>query len=105
MSVLEFGWIMVEVEGVSVKCRLQEVRHRIFTTLERSTRALNMSGEEVVISETVKNKEAFRRALGFAMSEYELALGRGESFEDASYLLPMAITTKFLFSWKHTYMV
>jgi len=95
MSVLEFGWAMVKVEGVSVKCRLQEVRHRLFSTLERSTRALNMSGEEVVIPETVKHKEAFSRGVSNAMMEYELALARGESLEDAAYLLPIGITTKF----------
>ena len=95
MSVLEFGWAMVKVEGVSIKTRLQEVRHRLFSPIERSTRALDMSNEEVVVPETVKDKVRFAASLERIMSLYMPAVSRGETLEDASYLLPMAVTTKF----------
>lgn len=98
MSILEFGWVCMRVEGVSIKTRLQLVRHRLYGNIERSTRSLNMSEEEFVIPETVVNKELFYWSLKRSIAGYEDALQRGESLEDSAYLLPLGITTKFLLS-------
>jgi len=43
MSVLEFGWVCLLVEGVSVKTRIQLERHRMFSSIERSTRSIDMT--------------------------------------------------------------
>jgi len=98
MSVLEFGWICLMVEGVSVKTRIQLERHRLYSSIERSTRSLDMSHEEIVIPKTVKNRDLFFWSLKRSIAGYMDALERGESLEDASYLLPLGITTKFLLS-------
>ena len=99
LSVLEFGWAMVLVEGLSMKARVQADRHRIFgqfhSPIERSTRSIDMSLEDVVIPETVKDKEQFFIDLSETMIKYHNALNRGEAEEDAAYQLPLAITTKF----------
>jgi len=95
MSVLEFGWVCLLVDGVSVKTRIQLIRSRLYSTMERSTRSLNMSNEGLVVPDTVKDKQSFTASLLKSMIEYDRSIERGESFEDSSYLLPLAITTKF----------
>lgn len=95
MSVLEFGWVCMLVEGVSVKTRIQVLRSRLFSTMERSTRSIDMSNAAVVIPETVKCKDCFGLNIEDSMDGYEDALEEGESLEDASYLLPMGTETDF----------
>ncbi len=95
LSPLEMTWFCFLVEGLSVKARIQLERHRLFSSLERSTRAIDMSAAELVIPEGVRDKEMFRRAYQQAMENYTRALEVGESLEDASYLLPLGVTTRF----------
>jgi thymidylate synthase ThyX len=93
MSILEFGWVCLKVEGVSVKTRLQLVRHRIFSTMERSTRSIDMSDSKVIVPKTSKLNESIGNFN--IIPFYETALECGESLEDASYLLPMGVETTF----------
>jgi len=94
-SVLEFGWVMLKIEGVSVKTRIQLERHRLFSSMERSTRSINMSYEEMIIPTTAENPNAMKRRLNDQQWEYTKFLDAHESLEDASYLLPLAIETTF----------
>jgi flavin-dependent thymidylate synthase len=95
LSALEMCWFAFLVEGLSVKTRIQLERHRLFSTIERSTRSINMSDAKFVTPETAKGAHTFRQSYSSAISEYEEALHLGESFEDAAYLLPLGVTTKF----------
>jgi len=95
MSVLEFGWVCLLVEGVSVKTRIQLLRSRLFSTMERSTRALDMSDAECIIPETAKHEQGFWMDANSAMINYKASLAVGETFEDASYSLPVSIETSF----------
>lgn len=98
LAALEMCWFAFLVEGVSVKTRIQLERHRMFSSIERSTRSINMSDMELIIPPTAKNPEHFKISYMEAMFNYELAIKQGESLEDASYLLPAAIETRFQLS-------
>lgn len=95
LSVLEFGWVMLKVEGVSVKTRIQLERHRLFSSMERSTRSIDVSEAEPITPETVKDKAFFNELLEEPLESYQDRLLAGESLEDCSYLLPLAIGTDF----------
>jgi len=94
MSVLEFGWACLKVEGVSVKTRLQVLRSRMFSTMERSTRAIDMSEAECITPKTTMLYPKYDRAYVKAFNEYE-SLIKIDSLEDASYMLPLATETEF----------
>jgi len=94
MSVLEFGWAMVKVEGVSIKTARQLFRHRHFSYMEESTRSVDMSKAEMIEPKTAQDE--FGMFLDSSMSYYQEAiLEYCETLEDAAYLLPLGITTKF----------
>jgi thymidylate synthase ThyX len=96
MSVLEFGWVCLLVEGVSVKTRIQLLRNRLFSTMERSTRSIDMSMAIAIIPDTVKDKPYFRHSMeDNELDIYQMAIDRGETLEDASYLLPLGVETSF----------
>jgi len=95
LSALEMCWFAFLVEGLSVKTRIQLERHRLFSTIERSTRSINMSKAGTVIPDSVKNSDIFIAAHRFALDMYEEAVKSGESLEDAAYILPLGVTTKF----------
>ncbi|MDP4159801.1 MAG: FAD-dependent thymidylate synthase [Bacillota bacterium] len=94
MSVLEFGWVCLKVEGVSVKTRIQLVRHRLFSTMERSTRSINMEQAKCIIPKTAINTYIYD-SYTLALDDYSTALYEGLTPEDASYLLPMGVETEF----------
>jgi len=98
LAALEMCWFCFAVEGVSVKMRIQLERHRMFSSIERSTRSINMSDAEFIIPPTAKNPEHFKISYMEAMHNYELAIKQGESLEDAAYLLPVGVETKFQLS-------
>lgn len=94
-SVLEFAWVCLLVEGVSVKTRIQLERHRMFSSIERSTRSIDMSHKECIIPSTTMDTKSLDYNCLEAMGNYSDAIFMGESYEDASYLLPLAIETSF----------
>jgi thymidylate synthase ThyX len=91
MSVLEFGWAMVRVEGVSIKTARQLFRHRHFSYMEESTRSVDMRRAEII--KPINFDEERFDALW--PGGYVDALGGGESLEDAAYLLALGTETKF----------
>jgi thymidylate synthase ThyX len=96
MSVLEFGWACMLVEGVSVKTRIQVLRSRLFSTMERSTRSIDMRYGDFTIPETVNYKDAFQSLIEESMESYlDRVIDGTETLEDASYILPLAIETSF----------
>lgn len=95
MSVLEFGWVCIKVEGISVKTRIQVLRSRLFSTMERSTRSVDMTDAEVIIPETSNNKTDMFERMCNQVYRYSDSIEDGESIEDASYLLPMGVETSF----------
>lgn len=98
LAALEMSWYCFLVEGLSVKARIQLERHRHQSSIERSTRALDMSDVEFVIPETAKYPSYFSRVYDAVIEWYKGALELGETKEDASYLLSTGITTKFQLS-------
>lgn len=94
LSALEFMWFCFLVSGMSIKTRLQVARHRHFSTMERSTRHINMAVTKAVSPPNVG-------VVGWAMLEekamgnYANAVYLGGHIEDAAYLLPMATPTTF----------
>jgi len=98
LSVLEHCWFSFLVEGLSVKANIQLLRHRLQSRTERSTRHINMSEAKFVIPETVKNKAFYKFAYSFYKDFYKEAIKSGESIEDAAYLLPLGVETKFYIS-------
>lgn len=95
LSALEFVWYCFLVEGVSIKTRLQQARHRQFTSMERSTRHIDVSNCEVVVPPTALLEDYYNEAYAEALGNYNYSL-TGETLEDAAYILPMATTTKFV---------
>jgi flavin-dependent thymidylate synthase len=95
LSTLEFTWFNFYVKGLSVKARIQLLRHRLFSNMERSTRHINMSEAKCIIPKTVKNKEAFEGCYDAILGMYKRAIAGGETEEDAAYLLPLGIETEF----------
>jgi len=95
LSVLEFGWACLLVEGVSIKTRIQLLRSRMFSTMERSTRSINLFDAETIVPSTSIYPAVFREVLNQAMIEYDGTINDGESLEDAAYLLPLATETEF----------
>ena len=98
LSVLENCWFTFKVEGVSVKTRIQLERHRLFSTMERSTRHINMSEATTIVPSNAKNPELFEQAYSYAKYYYYYLLEREENIEDASYVLPLGVETKFTLS-------
>ena len=95
LSALENLWLKFRVEGMSVKTRIQLLRHRLFSNMERSTRHIKMSEAEFVIPFTAKDSEFFNRQYELSKIAYDKAIEKGESYEDAAYLLPMGVETNF----------
>ena len=97
-STLENMWFAFEVSGLSVKARIQLLRHRMFSTIERSTRSIYMGEAECIVPATAENPDLFKISYKRALSDYRELVARGESLEDASYVLPVAVETKFMMS-------
>ncbi len=95
LSTLEFAWFVFEIEGLSIKVRIQHLRHRLASTMERSTRSIDMSNCTFIVPPTAKHPEKFIERYEQIRQMYISALNEGESIEDASYLLPLATSTKF----------
>lgn len=95
LAVLEFSDFTFRVEGLSVKARIQLERHRLFSSMERSTRHINMSEAEFIVPPTAKNKGLFEKYLGGCRWFYNSLIENGESEEDAAYILPLAVETRF----------
>ena len=95
LSVLEFGWACVLVQGVSIKTRIQLLRSRLFSTMERSSRSINLKDVDAVMPNTVGNTDLFEEFYETAFENYVSVLDDGESLEDAAYLLPLATETEF----------
>lgn len=95
LSALEFCWFCFLVEGVSVKTRIQQLRHRHFSTMERSTRAINLSGHDAVVPPSTSSHGEYERFYDYVQGLYGNTLIT-EEMEDAAYLLPLGIETKFV---------
>ena len=95
LSMLEHVWFKFRVEGLSVKARIQLIRHRAFSTMERSTRFINLSNAEFVIPPKARNQKLFSQHYQNAIEVYQYGLDNGESIEDMAYVLPLGLTTKF----------
>lgn len=95
LSALEFTWFCFLVEGVSIKTRLQQARHRHFSSMERSTRSINMDSAEVILPTTTKHKEHFAECYDISCLGFNRA-NICETNEDAAYLLPLGTETKFV---------
>ena len=94
-SILEYGWVCLLVEGVSVKARIQILRSRLFTTTERSTRAIDMSEAKWITPDTAVFTGDMEEWLDESVGGYQRAVENGESLEDSAYLLPLGIETSF----------
>lgn len=95
LSVLEFCWFCFLVEGVSVKARIQQLRHRHFSTMERSTRSIDVGGHKTIVPPMITNREGFKAHYKDSVAAYDVALIL-DGLEDAAYLLPLGIETKFV---------
>jgi len=95
MSVLEFGWVCLLVEGVSVKARIQVLRSRLFSTIERSTRSIDMSDANCIVPSTGCDKHTMADDMSNAKYAYHSSINDRESLEDSAYLLPLGIETSF----------
>lgn len=100
LAALEMSWYCFLVEGLSVKARIQLERHRMFSSIERSTRALDMGCAEYVIPETIQESQKciYLHALNDAMEYYNRLIDSGEKKENAAYVLPLGVTTRFQLS-------
>ena len=87
LSVLEHAHATFRLR-VSTAVLAQITRHRHFSFMVLSSRGCKLT--DVMIPEGVKDVEVFTERVQRQMSEYNDALLRGESFEDAAYLLPKA---------------
>lgn len=87
LSVLEHAHATFRLR-VSTAVLAQITRHRHFSFMVQSSRGCKLT--DVMIPEGVKDVEVFTERVQRQMSEYNDALLRGESFEDAAYLLPKA---------------
>ena len=90
LSALEFTWFCFLIEGVSIKTRLQQVRHRHFSSMERSTRSIDVGDSEVITptDDLERYVTICRRLCDVATLTYPL--------EDVAYILPLATETKFM---------
>lgn len=98
LSILEFIWFNFYVEGLSVKARIQLLRHRLFSTMERSTRSINMSEEQSFRYPDIGGSDAqkeFNKGYETSGKIYKNLINNGVKLEDAAYVLPMGSTTKF----------
>lgn len=97
LSALEFVWYCFLVEGVSIKTRLQQARHRTFSSMERSTRHINMEDAEMIVPPTrIDDGEGYEWDYNEIRETYAEYLAYGEAIEDAAYILPVATGTKFV---------
>jgi thymidylate synthase ThyX len=92
-SALEFGWVCLKVEGVSVKTRIQLLRSRLFSTMERSTRSIDMRRAKCIVPEAANYRTPYDYEEH--MEAYNYAIYVNETLENASYLLPLAVETSF----------
>lgn len=95
LSALEFCWFCFLIEGVSVKARIQQLRHRHFSTMERSTRAIDLSDSVPVIPPTTLLGDLYLYCYRQSIDNY-VDIIDGQTREDASYVLPLGIETKFV---------
>lgn len=95
LSVLEFTWFCFLVEGVSIKTRLQQARHRHFSSMERSTRSIDLSNTKGVIPPTTSEIPYYQLGYEDGLKAYAYGIG-GEKLEDVAYLLPLGTETKFM---------
>jgi flavin-dependent thymidylate synthase len=94
-SALEKVWFSFYVEGLSIKARIQLLRHRLFSTMERSSRFINVSNDTCIIPETAKDPDLFKIMYRQTLSNYKLLIETGESLENAAYMLPTGTETRF----------
>ena len=95
LAVLEQTWFKFHIKGLSIKARIQLLRSRLFSNIERSTRSIDMAEAKCIVPDTVKNKEMFDDFYDCIMNMYDDVILDGESLEDAAYLLPLGIETEF----------
>jgi len=90
LSALEFTWFCFLIEGVSIKTRIQQLRHRHFSTMERSTRSIDVGD-----SEAITPADDLERYADDMLLMYDVAT-LTHPLEDAAYILPLATETKFM---------
>lgn len=95
LSVLEFSWFCFLIEEVSIKTRIQQLRHRTFSTMERSTRHIDMSSYGGVVPAGAGFTDTFEEFYGIIKTLYA-EMSETEKLGDAAYILPLGTETKFL---------
>lgn len=88
----EFVDVIFSINDVSRACAQQITRTRTASFAMQSQRVTDMSEVTCHIPSSVKDRELYRSALDWSLTEYEMAIGqRGESLEDARGLLPINV--------------
>lgn len=90
-SAWEFVDVVFSIENVSRACAQQITRTRNAVYQMQSQRVTDMSSVTVHTPESVKDKDAYEFAVHEELVNYQQAIERGESLEDARGLLPMNV--------------
>lgn len=93
LSILEHCYASFDV-ACSVRVLGQLTRHRHLSFTVQSSRGTKV--DNMMIPSTSKDKRDIDTIIGDAMYDYQCALDRGESLEDAAYLLPQGAMTKMV---------
>jgi len=108
-SLVEFGYAVFYVEGVSRVLLSQLSRHRLISLAVESQRHAK-AGKGFIIPPTVQQKkellEKWEEILKRSYELYEEALKEKIPLEDARYILPQSVTTSFFVGanfreWRH----
>lgn len=98
-SVIEHASFTFEIRGVSRVLLAQLTRHRIASFSVMSQRYVRLTGAEVVMPETIKEKfwgENFKRLVMGSLSLYQMMVDGGVPEEDARYIVPQGIKTDLI---------
>lgn len=94
-GVFEHASFTVSVSGVSRSCTHQLVRHRLFSYLQSSSRAINFgrsTPDEFIIPRSLKasDRHKIKQMIGLALKTYRDLERSGAKKEDARFILPQA---------------
>ncbi|MEM1667207.1 MAG: FAD-dependent thymidylate synthase [Thermofilaceae archaeon] len=109
-SVLEHAVATFYVDGISRSCADQFLRHRLISATVMSQRHTLHSKAGMVVPLSVREAsgawQLYAEALEFARRAYGKLLEYGIPLEDARFVLPMAVETRFVVTanfreWRH----
>jgi len=99
-SILEHIKLTWAVEGVSVVTLKQITRHRLMSFTVRSQRYIGITDEDdyVIPDEIIEKgfEKEYHKLMGDAFELYRKMVEGGVSPENARYVIPQAVTTKFV---------